>query len=268
MENPTRMNDRNATTAMSAAAITPDRVIALGQAFRRAKVLHSAIELRIFTALAAGPLDIETLRQRVGLNARGARDFLDVLVALGLLIRNADGCYSNSDETALYLDRNKPTYVGGAMESSSARVYGVWGSLTAALRTGQPQCDKSVASNFGPLYADETSREAFVNTMTAQTRPVARALASRFPWANYRTLIDIGGSQGCLPVEIALAHPHITGGAFDLPPLRPSFDRFVKKQGLENGCGSIPATSSTARFPPRTCWCSGTCCTIGTLRPR
>jgi hypothetical protein len=234
---------------MTAAAVTPDRVVALGQAFRCAKVLHSAVELGVFTVLAGGPLDIESLRLRVGLGARGARDFLDALVALGLLIRSADGCYGNSDETDLYLDRNKPTYVGGGMESSSTRVYGVWASLTAALRTGQPQCDRSVAGNFGPLYADETSREAFVNTMTAHTRPVARTLADRFPWADYKTLIDVGGSQGCLPVEIALAHPHITGGVFDLPPLQPLFERLVTEHGVRNRLRFHPGDFFKDPFP-------------------
>src|SRR5262245_10291762 len=134
-----------------AAAVMPERIIALGQAYRSAKVLLSAVELGVFTALGEQPLDIEVLRRRIGIDDRGARDFLDALVALGMLVRDPDGRYGNSAETDLYLDRNKPTYIGGALESSSVRVYGIWGSLTAALRTGQPQCDRSVAGNFGPL---------------------------------------------------------------------------------------------------------------------
>jgi hypothetical protein len=151
-----------------------------------------------------------------------------------MLVRDPDGRYANSAATGQYLDRNKSSYVGGELESSIDRSYMLWGSLTAALRTGRPQCDKSMVSNFGPLYANETSRDAFVNTMTARTRPIAKALASRFPWENHGTLIDIGGAQGCLPVEIARAHAHITGGAFDLPPLKPLFDRFVRAQSLSN----------------------------------
>src|SRR3954463_6400614 len=188
---------------MNSHAITPDRILELGQAFRGAKVLLSAVELNVFTALAGGPLNLEILTARVGLDARGARDFLDALVTLGMLARQADGSYANSAETDLYLDRNKTTYVGGVLESSITRSYTVWGSLTPALRTGQPQNDLSMVTNFSALYADEALREAFVNTMTARTRPVAKALAHRLSWANHSTLIDIGGAQGCLPVEIA-----------------------------------------------------------------
>src|SRR5262245_20620325 len=133
---------------MKAHAVTPDRILEVGQAFRGAKVLLSAVELGVFTALAGGSLDLKTLSVRVGLHARGARDFLDALVALGMLVRHEDGRYANSAETGLYLDRNKPTYVGGVLESSTARTYVVWGLLTAALRTGKPQCDKGAAGDF------------------------------------------------------------------------------------------------------------------------
>jgi hypothetical protein len=218
---------------MTLASITPERILELGQAFRGAKTLLSAVELDIFTVLADEPLELEDLSARVGLNARGARDFVDALVALGILIRQ-NGRYRNSPDTDLYLDRNKPTYVGGVLESSNTRLYAVWGSLTEALRTGKPQCEKSAAGNFVPLYADETLREAFVSSMTARTRSVAKALAIKFLWQGRSTLIDIGTAQGCLPVEIARAHPHITGGGFDLAPLKASFDRYVSEHGFAN----------------------------------
>lgn len=108
------------------------------------------------------------------------------------------------------------------------------GSLTAALRTGEPQSDLSMVTNFSGLYADEALRDGFVSTMTARTRPVAQALATKFPWASYATLIDIGGAQGCLPVEIAQRYTNITGGGFDLPPLQPLFERYVEEHGLSN----------------------------------
>jgi len=212
----------------------PNRILEVGQAFRASKALLSAVELGVFTALSGGPLGADVLGKRAGIHERGARDFLDALVALGMLGRQDDGRYANSDETDLYLDRNKPTYVGGVLESAITRTYMVWGSLTAALRTGEPQSDLSMVSNFGELYADATLREAFVATMTARTLPVAKLLAGRFPWAKHRSLIDVGGAQGCLPAEIARAHPHITGGVFDLPQLEPLFDRYVQARDLSH----------------------------------
>src|SRR5262245_60627376 len=97
--------------------VTPDRILRLGQAYRESKVLLSAVELGVFTVLAEGPLALEALSKRLGINARGARDFLDALVALGMLIRHDDGLYANSLDPGLFLDRNKPAYVGDLLES-------------------------------------------------------------------------------------------------------------------------------------------------------
>jgi hypothetical protein len=218
----------------------PDRILEIGHAFRASRTLVTAVELGVFTALADGPLDLETLRRRVVMHARSARDFLDALVALGMLDRQADGDYINTPEADRYLDRNKPAYIGGLLERLGVEQYGLWDSLTKALQTGLPQSDKSMVKNFGPVYADKRSRDLYVEGMTARTRSAAKALAVIFPWADYVTFADIGTSRGCLPVELALAHPHVHGIGFDLPPLAPLFGEYVQEHAL----------SSRLRFHP------------------
>jgi hypothetical protein len=79
------------------------------------------------------------LRKRLGLHERSAKDFFDALVAIGLLQRDEAGRYSNSEEAELFLNPAKPEYMGGLIEMLNARLYGFWGSLTQALRTGEPR---------------------------------------------------------------------------------------------------------------------------------
>jgi hypothetical protein len=213
-------------------AVTPDRIMRLGYAYREAKALLSAVELGVFTALGEGPLDLDQLRAKIGIDPRGARDFFDALVALGVLERDDGGRYRNTRETALYLDRGKPTYLGGELEFINAHLYAHWNSLTAALRTGQAQSDAGSGGAYPHRYADPTPRTGFAKAMTASTMPVAHALAIRFPWADYRTIVDVGAAEGCLPVVVAQVHSHITGGGFDLAPLKPSFESYVQQHGL------------------------------------
>ena len=99
----------------------------------------SAVELDVFTVLGSGPLDDKALAARLKLNRRGASDFFDALVALGLLTRHANGRYANAPDAATYLDRNQPLYVGGLLQHINARHYRNWSGLTQALRTGTPQ---------------------------------------------------------------------------------------------------------------------------------
>jgi hypothetical protein len=214
--------------------ITPDRIVKLGLAFRAAKALLSAVELGVFTALAESPLDLDTLTKRVGIDERGARDFFDALVALGMLERDESGRYANTLETDLYLDRQKPTYIGGELDHFNTYVYPHWNLLTPALRTGKPQSGARATGHYPALYADQAALETLVKGMTGGTLPVAKALAAKFNWQNYKTIIDVGTAQGCLPVQIAHAHPHISGGGFDLPPVAPHFGNYVREHDLSH----------------------------------
>jgi SAM-dependent methyltransferase len=217
-------------------AASPEKILQLGSAFWASKTLLSAVELELFTKLAErGPMDVTEGCYAMGLHERSARDFLDALVALGMLQRGPDGRYANTPETDLYLDRNKPSYVGGILEMMNGRLYRFWGNLTEALRTGLPQNETRHGEPdlFATLYAQPARLELFLGAMTGLSLPVGRAIASAFPWSEYRSFADIGCAQGGLTVEIARAHSHLTSCGFDLPAVRPVFERYVARQKLE-----------------------------------
>ncbi|MBV9927936.1 MAG: methyltransferase [Acidobacteria bacterium] len=213
--------------------VTPDYIMQLGLGFWASKTLLSAVELDLFTEMAKGPAKAEAVVERLGLHPRGARDFLDALVALKVLGRDSEGRYYNAPEAATFLDRSKPSYMGGMLEMANARLYPFWGSLTEALRTGRPQNEvKSGDDFFGQLYADPARLEGFLSAMSGLSLGAARTMARKFPWGNYETFVDVGGAQGGLPVQIALAHPHLRGWNFDLPAVGPVYEKYVAAHGL------------------------------------
>ena len=214
---------------------TPERIMQLGLGFWGSKTLLSAVEIGLFTELAKGSLDFETLAERLMLHPRSARDFLDSLVTLGMLERDGDR-YSNTPETDLFLDRAKPSYVGGLLEMANARLYSFWGSLTEALRTGQPQNEAKGGEEdfFAAIYANPGRLEGFLKAMTGISLGSAIAIANKFPWERYETFVDVGAAQGGLPVQVALTHDHLSGGGFDLPPVGPIFEEYVDSHGLSD----------------------------------
>ena len=214
------------------AALTPEGILQLGLGFWGSKTLLSAVELGVFTHLAQGPLSAQTLSDRLGLSRRGAGDFLDALVALGMLERGG-GAYANTAATDLFLDRNKQAYVGGLLEMANARLYPFWGGLTEALKTGRPQNEaKQGGDFFASLYADADRLAGFLKAMTGISMGSAIAIAEKFPWRDYKTFADIGAAQGGLPVQVGLAHPHLRGLGFDLPAVQPHFENYVRQHGL------------------------------------
>lgn len=214
--------------------VTPDAIMQLGFGFWGSKTLLSAVELGLFTELAKGPLTLEEARARFGLHERGARDFLDALTALGMLNRD-QGRYSNTPATDLYLDRAKPTYVGGMLEMSSARLFRFWGNLTEGLKTGLPQNEaKHGGDLFGTLYSDPQRLEQFLSAMTGLSLGIAHAIAAKFPWSQYHSFVDIGAAQGALPVVLAQTHKHLKGKGADLPIVGPIFEKYVAANGLQD----------------------------------
>jgi len=213
--------------------IAPDHILQLGLGFWGSKTLLSALELGLFTELAKGPQTGAALRTALGLHERSAADFFDALVALGMLDRKGDK-YRNTPETDLFLDRNKPSYVGGILEMANARLYGFWGSLTEGLRTGAPQNEAKTGGNlFETIYGTPESLKGFLQAMTGLSAGAGRAVAAKFPWKKYKTFIDVGGAQGGVAVQLALAHKHLSGGNYDLPVVGPIFEEYVRSFKLE-----------------------------------
>jgi hypothetical protein len=222
----------------------------LGLGFWASKTLLSAVELGLFSELAKGPLPAEAVGERFNLHTRSLRDFLDALVSLRMLERDAEGLYGNSPEADLFLDRAKPSYVGGMLEMANTRLYPFWGSLTEALRTGRPQNEaKSGGNFFEALYADPERLEGFLSAMTGLSLGAARAIGERFPWSDYQTFIDIGGAQGGVAVQVALAHPHLKGGSFDIPAVGPVFEKYVANHGLSDRLRFYPGDFFKDRLP-------------------
>jgi 2-polyprenyl-3-methyl-5-hydroxy-6-metoxy-1,4-benzoquinol methylase len=212
---------------------SPAAILQLGLAFWGSKTLLSAVELGVFTELAQGRLTEEELGERLELHPRARRDFFDALVALQMLDRDGDR-YKNTVETDVYLDRGKPSYLGGMLEMANARLYPFWGRLTEALQTGEPQNEVRTGGNFFAALYDEPERlSQFLHAMTGLSMGASIEIAKQFPFQDYRTVLDIGCAEGGLLVQLARQHPHLRGIGFDLPAAREAFENYVRSFGLE-----------------------------------
>lgn len=226
----------------------PDHILQVGLGFWASKALLSAVEMELFTELAKHPEDLDTLQGRLGLHPRSARDFLDALVSLKFLERR-NGHYYNSPSSDFFLDKRKPSYVGGFLEMANHRLYPFWSHLTTALRTGLPQNETRDGSPnpFVALYAEPARLKEFLKAMTGVSHGANLAIARKFPWSKYRTVVDVGTAQGDLIVQVALANAHIEGTGFDLPEVGPVFEEYVDANGLS---GRVKFTSGNFMDQP------------------
>jgi hypothetical protein len=222
-------------------AVTPDTIMQLGLAFWGSKTLLSAVEFGLFTTLANGPLNAEELTGHLKLHPRSARDFFDALVALGMLEREGE-LYRNTPETDQFLVRDKLTYLGGMLEMANERLYPFWGSLTEGLRSGLPQNEIKTGGQglFETIYGDPDRLRLFLGAMTGLSMGASKAIAEKFPWKDHRTVVDVGGAQGGLLVQVCLAHPQLSGTNFDLPVVGPIFEEYAASNGLSDKLKFLP----------------------------
>jgi SAM-dependent methyltransferase len=222
---------------MSQAQLDPSHIMQVGMGFWPSKTVLSAVELELFTQLGAEAMSGAEIGERLGLHPRAIYDFLDTLVALRLLERDGDGTdgrYRNTDETSAFLDKRSPTYIGGILEMSNARLYRFWGNLTEALRTGEPQNEIKQTGKpmFDELYSDPARLEQFMGAMKGISLGNFHVLAERFDFSKYDTVCDVGGATGQLCMILAGRHPHLRCISYDLPVVAPIADKAIAAAGL------------------------------------
>ena len=241
-------------TQAATSAANPEHVLQIGMGFWASKTLLSAVELGLFTQLGGGGLTAPQVADRLDLHERSRDDFLDALVSLGLLARDGDGpgaVYRNTPDTAAFLDKASPAYLGGIMEMSSARLYGFWGSLTEALHTGLPQNEVKTGAPglFEGVYGDPERLENFLSGMTGLQIGAFTALCATLDLSSRTTFCDIGGADGGLAAMVATANPHVTGTVFELPPVAPIAAANLARKGVAERVRTVSGDFFVDDFP-------------------
>lgn len=207
---------------------SPSNIMQIGTGFWASKILLSAIKFQLFTKLAEQKkMSAKEIKTDLNLKCtdRHLYDFLDALTVFGFLHREGlleTAVYSNTPDTETFLDKKKPSYIGGILEMMNNRLYGFWGNLEEGLLTGLPQNEAKRSEDFfGLIYQDADKLKEFINAMTGIQMGNFMTFAQKFDFSKYKTLADVGGSAGLLSLMVAKHQPHMSCTTFDLPPVEP-----------------------------------------------
>jgi hypothetical protein len=217
--------------------INPSHIMQTATAFWASKVLLTAVGFDLFTTLGDRKMTASQLGESLALHPRGTYDFFDALVALKFLERDGDGPegkYKNTPETAAFLNKTSPMYIGGLPEMLNARLFGFWNDLGTALKTGQPQNEVKHGgkSMFEELYSSPVRLSSFLDAMSGLQAANFTLLAEKFDFSRYKTVSDIGGALALLSRIIGARHQHLTFNSFDLPPVEPLAQKHVAAAGM------------------------------------
>ena len=202
---------------------------ALGLGFMAARTLHVALELRLFTHLAAGAQTLAQAASALGLAERPAGRLLYACVALGL-IQVREGQFHNTPLTHTYLVEGRPTFIGSYIHMFDALAYHRWEQLSAALRRNAPV--DALHHPYHYLADDAEAAQRFAAAQHAGSRSLGHALARRVDFTPFSCLLDLGGGSGAYTVEILRRYPHLRAILYDFPPMCGLAEEVMRQEGL------------------------------------
>lgn len=239
---------------MTEQSLHPGHIMQTATGFFASKVLLTAVGLGLFTKLGTGAMTAAQLGGALGLHHRGTYDFFDALVALKFLDRDGDGAaghYKNTPETAAFLIKTSPGYIGGFAEMLNSRLFGFWNDLGTALKTGLPQNEvkQSGKPMFEEVYSDPARLAEFLDAMSSMQAANFSLVAEKFDFSRYKTVSDIGGALALLSRLVAARHRHLTFKSFDLPAVAPLAQKCIDSAGLTQRIEVIRGDFFKDEFP-------------------
>mmetsp|Transcript_65975 Transcript_65975/g.76643 ORF Transcript_65975/g.76643 Transcript_65975/m.76643 type:complete len:355 (-) Transcript_65975:143-1207(-) len=222
-------------------APSPDGIFLIAAGFMTSKTLFTGVKLGLFTFLGSKRLTAEEIRVGLNLHELCVLDFLDTLLCLRLLNRDGVGkeaVYSNTSETALFLDKSNSSYIGGILEFDNDHSYLISHKLEEALKTAKPQGQsekKDGAAVFEEdYYGTDTKLIQFMNAMASLQGEAFRVFASKFDFKPFNTHCDVGGATGILSIKIAQQNPHIQSITYDLKKVERVAKEWIERYKVED----------------------------------
>ena len=206
-----------------------------------------AARLKLFDLLAAGPRPSSELATETGSHPGALFRLMRALASLDLL-RHLGGDRFELTEAGQLLRSDTPGSIRGMALHWGQRLWGALSQLDESVRTGKAW-RVSGAEGFEEMSRDPAQLAMFHRSMTDQTRGVAKAILQACDFSRFRTVVDVGGSQGALLAAILQAHPGLTGQSFDLPGLEGDAKAYLEEAGVSDR-GRFTGGSFFEALPP------------------
>ena len=183
-------------------------------AYQQTAVLRAAIDLDVFSAIARGAATADEIGRAIEASSRGTRMLCDYLAMLGFLVK-ADDRYSLTSDSAMFLVRQSPAYLGGTLEFlMSDEILRNQERLADAVRRGGVATDEgNTVSEENPVW------ETFARAMVPMMAPAGQAIAEVLGVADDgpQRVLDIAAGHGMFGIAVARRNPAAEVVAVDWP---------------------------------------------------
>ncbi|HSD25985.1 MAG TPA: methyltransferase [Vicinamibacteria bacterium] len=212
-----------AAAARDAAGVVPDEIQLPLRAFMESRVLLTALELDVFSAVGTGA-SASALASACGAAGAAAERLLDALVSLGFLHKRGD-VYANAPLAARFLAAGSPDDARDALKHNLS-LWRRWSTLTDAVRAGHEVGGAEMAER-----GDDWT-VPFIAAMHRGAAQRAPMVVQAVGAGGVRRMLDVGGGSGAYSIAFARASAALRAEILDLPTVLPIAERHVAEAGL------------------------------------
>jgi (2Fe-2S) ferredoxin/SAM-dependent methyltransferase len=209
--------------AREAAGVLPDDLNDRIRGFQESRVVLTALELDLFTAVGDGVTAAEAA-VRLGTDPRATEMLLNALVSLRLLVKQG-GVFHNAPAPARYLTAGSPDNARPAL-LHTAHLWHRWSTLTGCVHTGTAVARDEIAGR------GQDWTEAFIAAMHRNASERAPLVVRAVGAENVRRMLDVGGGSGAYSIAFAHANPALRADILDLATVEPIARRHIQQAGV------------------------------------
>ena len=232
-------------SASGGPAVTPERIMQMAWGYSAPLMLEAGVRTGVFDLLDTGSRGVEEVARETSTSPRGMRALLHGLAGLGVLTRDSEGRFGLAPDTATFLVKGKPGYLGGLVRHTSTQLLPPWTKLPEIVKTGKPA--KGVnRENEGTQFFHE-----FVNDIFPLSYGAAKVLANELGFGERGgkvRLLDLAAGSGVWGITIAENSPRVNVTAVDWPGILDLTRENVERHGLRDRFQFIGGDLATADF--------------------
>ncbi|HEY2920455.1 MAG TPA: methyltransferase [Candidatus Binatia bacterium] len=197
------------------------------------RAIYIAAKLGIADLLKDKSKEIDELAEVTGSHAPSLYRLLRALASVGIFAEDEQGRFALTP-----LGATLQTDVPGSLRAwvnlqLGEENYRAWGESMHSVQTGEIAFDHVFGMGAWQYRGQHLEyRNLFDEAMANVTGMFNKAVVSSYPFPNFEKIVDVGGGDGGLLVEILEANPSVKGVLFDLPHVAEKAKQRISNAGL------------------------------------
>ncbi|MCP3805011.1 acetylserotonin O-methyltransferase [Allokutzneria sp. A3M-2-11 16] len=205
------------------------------------QLLKTAVELRLPTEIGQRPVTADDLANRTGTDPDALRRLLNALCAFGFFRRAGEDAYEHTELSAPLREEAGATLAGFL---TADWMWGAWGGLTTAVRTGSSPFQQLYGKAFFEHLADDpAANKVFNDAMTLLPGSMNHVYVDAIDLSDAKTVVDVGGGQGTLVRDLLEHNPGLRGILFDFEPAIAEAAPELRRSPLAERCELVPGSA-------------------------